>query len=382
MAPNATRSTPAAKALPYAGRLKRLAGLLRGADVPNLLVTSPIDVGYLTGFLGGESYLLVSASGGRPVVISDFRYEEELEPVKALADLHIRSATAQGETMPRAIAAVFSARRVERCGFQADHLTVAGRDELAALIGAKKFVPTSGLIAQMRIVKDEHEVRLMKAATRLQEEALQAILPTIEPGQTELEIAARLEAEMKSRGSSQPGFPSIIAAGATGSLPHYRPGRRKTVAGKTLLIDWGATFQGYQSDMTRTFALGSWPRKMKEIYDITLRAQMTAAAALAPGKTNHQIDRVARDIITRAGYGDQFGHGLGHGLGMVKDPPYLNPLYAEMTLVPGHVVTVEPGIYLPGIGGVRIEDLYVITDRGAKNLCSLPKTIEWATLGG
>lgn len=379
MSPNATRSAPT-QATPYAARLARLSGMLKDAGVSHLLVTSPIDVGYLTGFLGGESFLLVPAGRGRPVVISDFRYEEELEPVKPLADLHIRSATAQGETMPRAVAAVFSARGVERCGIQADHLTIAARDEIGGLVGAKKLVPITGIVARMRIVKDEHEVRLMKAATKLQEEALMAILPTVEAGQTELEIAARLEAEMKSRGSSQPGFPSIIAAGTTGSLPHYRPGKRKTVQGKTLLIDWGATFQGYQSDMTRTFALGSWPKRMREIYEITLEAQQTSAAALAPGKTNHQIDKIARDIITRAGYGEQFGHGLGHGLGMVKDPPYLNPLYAEMTLQPGHVVTVEPGIYLPGIGGVRIEDLYVITERGAKNLCTLPKSIEWATL--
>jgi Xaa-Pro aminopeptidase len=380
MPPNATRSAPAAKAGPYSPRLARLATGLRDAEIPFLLVTSPIDVGYLTGFLGGESYLLVPADGSRPVVISDFRYEEELEPVKPIADLHIRSATAKGETMPRAVAAVFGARGVDRCGFQADHLTVAGRDEIGALVGAKKLAATTGMVAKMRIIKDEHEIKLMKAATRLQEESLKSLLPTIEAGQTELEIAARLEAEMKARGSSQPGFPSIVAAGATGSLPHYRPGKRKTVQGKTLLIDWGATFQGYQGDMTRTFTLGSWPKKMREIYEIVLDAQETAAAALAPGRTNHEVDKIARDIIARAGYGEQFGHGLGHGLGMVKDPPYLNPLYPEMTLVPGHVVTVEPGIYLPGVGGVRIEDLYVITETGARNLCSLPKTTQWATL--
>jgi Xaa-Pro aminopeptidase len=185
---------------------------------------------------------------------------------------------------------------------------------------------------------------------------------------------------MKARGSSKPGFESIVAARANGSLPHYRPGPVKLAANRPLLIDWGATYRGYQGDMTRTFALGRWPKKVREIYTIVLEAQEMAAAALAPGKSAHEIDAIARAHITEAGYGEQFGHGLGHGLGLSKEPPMLNPLYPDRALEAGMVTTVEPGIYLPGIGGVRIEDQYVIRDRGPENLCSLPKDLDWATL--
>jgi Xaa-Pro aminopeptidase len=237
------------------------------------------------------------------------------------------------------------------------------------------------LVASLRLFKHESELATIRKAVRVQEQALLALLPTIKAGQTELEIAARLEAEMKSRGSSAPSFETIIAADATGSLPHYRPKARKVRRNKSLLIDWGATYNGYISDMTRTFALGSWPKTMREIYLITLEAQEAAAAAIAPGKTNREIDAVARDIITRAGYGEQFGHGTGHGFGMAgKEEPYISHLVGEQVLQPGMVFTIEPGIYLPGVGGVRIEDDYVVTERGSKNLCTLPKTLEWSTL--
>ncbi len=247
-----------------------------------------------------------------------------------------------------------------------------------------KVVPSTGIIAQLRIVKDESEVTLMRSAIRIQEKALEAILPGLSRGKavgkSEEEIAATLEAQMKSRGSSKCWFESIVAAGANGSLPHYRPGSAKVKNNSTLLIDWGATYRGYGGDMTRTFGIGKWPAKMREIYQIVLDAQEMAAAALAPGKRAHEIDAIARKHITKHGYGEQFGHGLGHGLGLSKEPPYLNPLWPDMTLEPGHVVTVEPGIYLPGVGGVRIEDLYVIRAKGAENLCSMPKDLKWATL--
>lgn len=352
---------------------------MRAAGVGHFLVTNPLDVGYLTGFLGGESYLLIPDSG-RPTVISDFRYEEELEPVKPLADLHIRTTG-----MLPATAEVVRSASARRCGIQAEHLNLADFHTLAdSLAGAVEFVPTTGLVGKLRVIKDEHEVALIRKATRIQEAALDAVIPTLRRGKavgkTELEIAARLEAEMKARGSSQPGFQSIIAAKANGSLPHYRPGPTKAAKDRPLLVDWGATYHGYQSDMTRTFTLGKWPKKIAEIYKIVLDAQQMAAAALAPGKSTHEIDAIARNHITRHGYGKEFGHGLGHGLGISKEPPYLNPLVPPIPLEVGHVCTVEPGIYLPGIGGVRIEDIYVIRPRGAENFCTMPKDIDWATL--
>ncbi|MCC6677135.1 MAG: aminopeptidase P family protein [Phycisphaerales bacterium] len=362
---------------PYASRLTRLRAGLRIARVDHFLVTNPLDVGYLTGFLGGDSYLLLSARPGKPVLVSDFRYLEELEPLAASVQVVIRK-----RTMGEAIAELLSDRSVKRCGVQGETMTLAERDALARRIGESKLVTTAGLVGKLRARKDAHEVALIEAAVAIQEKAMRAVLPAIRPGRTEMQIAAELEAEMKALGSSQPSFETIVAARAKGSLPHYRPGKVKTAAGQPLLIDWGATYQGYHSDMTRTFSLGRWPAKVREIYGIVLEAHERAAAALAPGVSTTQVDAAARGHIAAAGYGERFGHGLGHGIGLnVHEDPRLSHMLPGGKLEPGHIVTIEPGIYLPGVGGVRIEDDYLITEKGARCLCRLPKSLEWCTLG-
>lgn len=350
---------------------------MRAAKVDHFLVTNPLDVGYLTGFLGGDSYLLVAAGPGKPVLVSDFRYVEELEPLAKTVQVVIRR-----RMMGEAISELLSDRSVKRCGVQGEMMTLAERDALARRVGPSKLVTTSGLIGRLRARKDEHEVELIEAAVAIQEKAIRAVLPTIKPGQTEMQIAARLEAEMKTLGSSAPSFETIVAARAKGSLPHYRPGMVKTAAGQPLLIDWGATYRGYHSDMTRTFSLGRWPAKVKEIYEIVLEAHERAAAALGPGVPTSAVDAAARGHISGAGFGDRFGHGLGHGIGLnVHEDPRLSHMAGGGKLEPGHIVTVEPGIYLPGIGGVRIEDDYLITEKGARCLCRLPRSIEWCTIG-
>lgn len=382
---------------PHARRLSRLAAAMRElpAAPAALLVTNPKDVGFLTGFLGGDSYLLVPAGTGTsaaavPTLISDFRYKEEVEPVEAagLARLFIRS-----QSMLEAVAEVLTGflgsetaggGTDARIAVQAEHMTIAERAAIGRKLGqggAKRLVDTAGLLSRLRVVKDEFEIGLIRKAAKIQEAALLAVLPTIKAGQTEMEVAARLEAEMKSRGSSEPGFQTIVAAGPNGSLPHYRAGAKKLAAGKPVLIDWGAVYQGYHSDMTRTFTLGKWPPKIREIYQVVLEAQMAAAAAIAPGKTTVEIDGIARKHITKAGYGEFFGHGLGHGIGLNgHEEPRLTNMLTATKLEPGMVVTVEPGIYLPGVGGVRIEDDYVVREDGAENLCSLKKDAEWCTL--
>ena len=367
---------------PYAARLERLRRTVADLHLAYLLVTNPKDVGYLTGFLGGDSYLLVPGlahKAPRPRIISDFRYKEELEPVASLADVFIRS-----KSMVEAIAEILggpSGEEQSKVGVQAEHMTIAEKAVIGRKIGAKRLADTTGLIGKQRIIKDDSEIALIRKAARIQEAALEAVLPTIKPGQTETEVAARIEAEMKTRGSSEPGFQTIVAAGPNGSLPHYRPKQKKLAAGKPVLIDWGAVYQGYHSDMTRTFSLGKFPSKIAEIYAIVLEAQQTAAAALAPGKMTTEIDGIARKIISKAGYGDFFGHGLGHGIGLMgHEEPRLTNMLTGTRREPGMVVTVEPGIYLPGIGGVRIEDDYAINDKGAVNLCSMKKDMEWAVL--
>jgi Xaa-Pro aminopeptidase len=373
-------SSAAAAAEPiFESRLSRLRRALARTDADALLITNPTDVAYLTGFLGGDSYLLIQRGSGRakrPVVISDFRYQEELRDVEGLADIYIRS-----RGIVEAAAEVIADRGLQTCALQAEHLTLADFAQLQRHLGRNRLLQTQGLVGKLRERKDAAEIALIRKAIRIQQDALLAILPTITPGETEMAIAARLEAEMKARGSIEPGFTTIVASGPTGALPHYRAAGAKIARNKPILIDWGAVYRGYHGDMTRVVCLGKWPAKIAEIYRIVLDAQLAAAAALAPGKSTHQVDEIARDHIRRAGYGDCFGHGLGHGMGMNgHENPRLNPMFPETTLEVGHVVTVEPGIYLPGIGGVRIEDDYIITPTGARNLCTLPKDIQWATL--
>lgn len=372
------KAAPPSPTQAYLGRLASLRAALGRVGVSHFLVTNPKDVAYLTGFLGGDSYLLVGlAPETRPIMISDFRYQEELEPVRPICDLFIRP-----RSMPEAVGHVIGTSRVDRLGVQADHMTIAMRDSIAnakGSVGPNRLVEINGVVAKLRAVKDELEVGLITKAVRIQEAALEAVRKWIKPGVTERELAGRLEAEMKSLGSREPGFQTIVAAGAAGSLPHYRPEGRKLEKGKPVLIDWGAVYEGYHSDMTRVFSLGKWAPKIEEIYRIVLEAHEAAAAALAPGKTTTEIDAVARKVIHDAGYGLQFGHGLGHGIGHDgHEDPRLSHMLPPAPLEAGNVVTIEPGIYLPGIGGVRIEDDYLVTPTGAKNLCKLPKDLKWA----
>lgn len=374
-----SRSTPAKKAVaPEVARQTKLRAAARDAEADWFLVTDPNDVAYLTGFLGGDSYLLIPAKGtrGKGVVISDFRYWEELEPLKPRLKVHIRTGS-----FAAALRELFGDLDVRRCAVQAEHLTVAERRVLAKAVGSRKLADTIGVVKRLRERKDAAEVAMIRKAIRVQEAALEALLPTIKPGQTELEVCARLEHEMKARGSSEPGFTTIVAARANGSFPHYRPAKVKLAKNQPLLIDWGAKVNGYHGDMTRTFSLGKWPAKVREIYGIVLESHLAAVAALRPGVTTREVDAASRDVITKAGYGDMYGHGLGHGLGLeIHEDPRMNPLYEPTPIEEGMVVTIEPGIYLPGIGGVRIEDDFVVTATGSKNLCTLPKTIEWSTL--
>jgi Xaa-Pro aminopeptidase len=375
--PPKTSPTSASASSAFESRLARLRERIERAGAGALLVTNPKDVGYLTGFLNGDSYLLVPGPGRtRPTMISDFRFEEELEPVKTLANVVIRT----GPILD-AVARVVreSGLRGDSVGVQNEHLTIALRNALVEKLGWT-VMETTGLVSGLRVIKDDVEIELITKAVRIQEKALEDVLDGLKAGMTELEVAGNLEAAMKTRGSSEPGFQSIVAAGAHGSLPHYRPGPTKLASNKPVLIDWGAVFKGYHSDMTRVLSLGKWQPKIREIYEIVLEAQEAAASALAPGKLTSDIDAIARGIIERAGYGLQFGHGLGHGLGLDgHEEPRLTHMLAPSTLAPGMVVTVEPGIYLPGVGGVRIEDDYVVTQTGAKRLNTLPKSLEWAS---
>ena len=353
---------------------------MRSLELEAMLVTNPKDVGYLTGFHGEDSYLLLGRRG-KPIILSDARFAEEVHALEPAVRVVMRT----GTMMP-CVASEVSWMGPVTLGIQDDAMLVSQRTMLVAAlkahkIGKKSVVGTRGVVAGLRRHKSADEIKHIKQALKIQQQALLACLDAIAPGQTEAHIAARLEFEMKTRGSSQPSFETIVAAGANGSRAHHRPGSAKTRAGKTLLIDWGAISGAYHGDMTRTFAFGRWPKEMKKIYEIVLEAHEAGAASLRPGVTGAQADAAARDVIVRAGYGDRFGHSLGHGLGLdVHEGPGLSRHSVDVPLGVGDVVTIEPGIYLPGVGGVRIEDVYHITERGSQNLCSMPKSLEFATL--
>jgi Xaa-Pro aminopeptidase len=361
---------------PHPARIRALRSRLTRAGHKAALITNPTDVAYLTGFLGGDSYLLLSPR--KAVVISDARYREELASVEHLARVHMR----QG-TLAATCATLIAAEKLPSCAVQGEAMTLGEHGTITENLGKSrtKLVPIKGLVSPLRAIKDAGEIALIRRAARIQEQALLDILPGLKPGMTELEIAGKLELQMKIRGSSEPAFKSIIAAGAASSHPHYRPSTARLKKGQILLIDWGATLNGYRSDMTRTFAFGRWPAKLAEIYDIVLEAHQRAAALLAPGRSTREIDAAARGYIASKNFGDKFGHGLGHGIGLnVHEEPSLSHIYTPTTLKPGHIVTIEPGIYIPGLGGVRLENDYLVTDRGAKNLCTLPLDRAWATL--
>jgi Xaa-Pro aminopeptidase len=351
---------------PFAPRARRLRKSFDDVGIDALLVTNPRDISYLSGFRGEDAYLLVGR--GKPVLFSDSRFEEELEALKPRVRVVIR----RGPMNP-VVKDVVEAAKIDSLGVQAEHMTVSVRSGLARVIGKRRLRDTRGLVSRLRIIKDEHEVKWLRRAIRIQQDALKATIATVEVGQTEQEIDARLVYEMSSRGAGGASFPSIVAAQANGSLPHAVPGRTRVKANRPLLVDWGAKFEGYCGDLTRTFAVGRFPKRVTEIYDIVLEAQLAGIAAIRPGVRGVDVDAASRKIIEDAGYGKQFGHGLGHGIGLdVHEAPSLSTRSGD-TLEPGMVVTVEPGIYLPGIGGVRIEDDVLVTERGHRVLSNYPK---------
>ncbi|MFG0331571.1 MAG: M24 family metallopeptidase [Phycisphaerales bacterium] len=362
----------------HSDRLRRLRKAIRGKDLDALLITNPNDIRYLTGFSGEDSFALCAPR--KLVIISDSRFEEELAPLSGEATIVIRRDKRLTEETGRLVEAM----KLDTLAIQAEHVTVQTRDALAKAVGAKKLRKTVGLVSKLRAKKDEAEVRLIREAIRIQQEALRAALEWFTPGVTESRFAAYLEYEMKSRGADGAAFRSIVAGKANGSKPHYNPSPKvKITKNQPLLIDWGARVGGYCGDLTRTFAVGKMPSRIREIYGIVLEAQKKAIDAIRPGVACRTIDEVARDHITSAGYGEAFGHGLGHGLGLdVHESPGLSKRAAKDDLLEaGMVVTVEPGIYLPGVGGVRIEDDVLVTEKGRRVLSDFPKEIDSAIIG-
>ncbi len=374
MTPPSTKQTSALSH--YASRLSRLRTAVKAANVDGLLITNANDIRYLTPFSGEDSYALVTAR--KLVLISDSRFAEEIEPLGKWLDIELRKGP-----IAEKVGEVAGDLKIAKLGVQAEHLTLDNRAQIAKAVGAKKVIETRGLLSKLRIIKDDVELAIIRKAIRCQQEALGATFADLRVGQSEADIAGRLEFEMKKRGADGPAFGTNVSAKANSSKPHYRPSSKvKLTSGKPLLIDWGARVEGYCSDMTRTWGIGSMPKKIRTIYAIVLDAQLAAIDAIHGGASCKQVDAVARRIIDGAGYGEYYGHGLGHGIGLdIHEGPSLSPRSGPRDLLePGMIVTVEPGIYLPGVGGVRIEDDVLVTAKGRRVLSDWPKGIDTAIL--
>jgi Xaa-Pro aminopeptidase len=337
----------------------------RGLD--GLIVSSLINVRWLTGFTGSSGAAIVGRDGLRRF-LTDFRYLTQ-------------SAEEVGDEWDREIGMDLLELVVQRLppgklGFDAAQMSVKEHERLAGLVGdGVELVAADGLIEELRAIKDAGELERIRAAAALADAALTEVLEQGLAGRTARDVALDLEVAMRRRGAEAVAFPPIVASGAHGALPHAVPRDVEIATGTLVVIDWGAQLDGYASDCTRTFATGELDARDAAIYRVVLEAQEAALAAVRPGPTGREVDAVAREIITAAGHGEHFGHGLGHGVGLeVHEGPRLSAR-GETALAPGMVVTIEPGVYVPGAVGVRIEDLVVVTEDGSDVLNGLPKTL-------
>lgn len=345
-------------------RRSALRALLPGAGVDALLVTDLVNVGYLTGFTGSNAALLVHVGGdGASRFCTDGRYRTQA--AAEVPDLE----TAIDRAGAQALAARVAALGIERPGFESDAVTVDAHDVLAEAAGVPLH-RAPGLVQRLRAVKDADEVEALRRACAVGDAALAGLLEAggLRPGRTEREVAFDLEDRMRAHGASGPAFATILAAGAHSAVPHHRPTGSELRAGDLVKIDFGALVDGYHSDMTRTLVLGPAGGWQRELHALVAEAQAAGRAALVPGTAVADVDAAARGVVERAGRGEQFVHGLGHGVGLqIHEAPSLAAA-GTGTVEAGMVVTVEPGVYLPGRGGVRIEDTLVVRDGGPELL--------------
>ncbi|WP_337177099.1 aminopeptidase P family protein [Paludisphaera sp.] len=350
-------------------RRDALRARLAAEKVDALLVVDPTNVAYLTGFTGDSTYLIVARD--REVAVSDGRFTTQLEQECPGLEACIRPGT-QG--MMAAVAEVAGRLGIASLGFEAAHVSVVDHAKLGEELKSVELAPKVDLVETLRQVKDDAEIAAIREAVAIAQEAFARLTGELEPGLTEKEAADRLEAHMRALGATGTSFPTIVAVGRRAALPHARPTAEARIGDDDfVLIDWGACGRSYKSDLTRVVATGNVTPKLEEVHGIVLEAQERAIRAIRPGARAQDVDAEARSFIERAGYGGYFDHGLGHGIGMdVHEGPRLRR-ESPTILEPGMVVTVEPGIYLPEWGGVRIEDDVLVTPDGHEVLSSLPK---------
>lgn len=340
----------------------------KGIDA--FLITDPLNMQYLSGFSGGEGILYLSRN--KRILVTDSRYTEA---AAAESDFDVIEESIRHRRL-QILAEHIKEDGIENMGFEDLSMTFADFQKYRKnLPGIKKWISLGRAINDLRMIKKEDEITCMAKAADIACEAFKEICRLIKPGMTELEGAAELEYQMKKRGAQDVSFKAIFAAGRNSSMPHAVPTAYKVQEGDFITMDFGCKVDGYCSDMTRTVAVKYVTDKQREVYDIVLKAQLAGLDAAGPGLTGSDVDKVARDIIAKAGYGQYFGHALGHSVGLfIHEEPRLSPK-EETVLEANMIETVEPGIYIPGEFGVRIEDMILITDKGCRNFCTSPKEL-------
>jgi Xaa-Pro aminopeptidase len=351
-------------------RADRVVAELAERELDALLVTDLVNVRYLTSFTGSNAAAVVG--DGRRTFLTDFRYLSQSAEQVPDWDREIASSD-----LLAGVARTLEGSAPLRLGFDDADMSVKAHAHLSELLAdGIELAPASGLVEDLRAVKDAEEIARIRAAAELADDALREVLERGLAGRKEREVALDLEFTMRKRGAEAISFPPIVASGQHGALPHAVP-RDVVIPDATLVVvDWGAVLDGYASDCTRTFATGELDQRDREIYDLVAHAQEEALAAVRPGPSGREVDAVAREIINAAGHAEHFGHGLGHGVGLaVHEGPRLATT-STATLRAGNVVTVEPGVYVPGAVGVRIEDLVVVTEDGHDVLSGYTKELQ------
>lgn len=358
----------------FTQRRLRLQTALRNQPLDALLVSGLANVRYLTGFTGDSSWLLVTQD--RVVMLSDTRYRTQLEAECPELPLEIRDASS---TVLELSVRVVTGLGLSHLGLEGDHLSQTQFVQLRDKLAGVSTTAVSSMVEALREIKDEWELKQIRRAVRCAERAFRVVRSSLRPNQTETELRFLLESAMRDFGGSETAFTPIVGVGPTSALPHARAGARRVDESPVLLIDWGAALEsGYRCDLTRVVFTSEPTEEMRRVYDVVLGAQQAAISAIRPGASCKAVDEIARGFIERSGYGAFFGHGLGHGFGLeIHEAVQMRPSSTQ-SFVPGMVVTVEPGIYLPGRFGVRLEDDVLVTESGCEVLSSLPREFDAA----
>lgn len=347
---------------------KKVQDILRKLELDAILVSNDNNMRYISGF-AGEGYLYISNS--RHAVLTDFRYTIQAE----LETEGYEVITIGGGGYEEVIKDLVATDQVKKLGFESEDLLYSKYQSLEEKVGVEELVPISDEITRLRRIKTPRELEYIRRAEEIGDRVFTDILDFIKPGMTELEVAARIEYLLKLYGGQRTSFSAIVASGVNSSMPHAVPTTKKIESGDFLTMDFGCVYEGYCSDMTRTIVIGKASEKQKEIYNLVLEAQLAALNVIRAGLKGKEVDKVARDIIYGAGYEGCFGHGLGHSVGLfIHENPRLSPAEEEV-IQAGMTETVEPGIYVKGFGGVRIEDLVAVTENGCDNFTHSDKRL-------